>query len=573
MVARDSRHLHCEYTPFVLLHFVRTAPIALLLGAKALAVLTFHNKMYREPTKRKARNLLLRNAVNALTKDRASTRIIDEERTREIALDAADHFEKFAENVTAGLARNATLERFNRWQPLIKSYHQTKRPSELRVLYLCGPSPENDLDVFMDCGILPENIWAIESKYSNFLAALDKTKEMRLGIKLYRGELAQFFRQVPAIFDIVYLDVCGRFMGGKPNTLAPLLEAVTFQRLAPLSALVTNYAEVKQDAIDQYAVLTSAYFMARERSVPSVLFETTLEPAELAYDGEPLRRFCAENIEPFYSDFITRFTVDIARYIIPNCRALSINSVFRSLIGVSASQLRTILDSIFRPKSKNIPAAEFDEWLTEALRRHTWEISPSSYPLYVFLEESKTMSGSDPVTPIFRSYEVNGKRVSDLLPTSLVVESILEGHWDVASDMLLSAIENSWFGSKLDPYCDAALPNLLVNSVLGIYGYPHHVAPGSSLRLKYTARETKMFADCLLFDQCREFYDFLPVLDLVPNFCADVGNEMLVRAMLDQLGWQDWSCDQHPFQGSALFGVGERHYEVPKDFAERILVT
>ena len=418
--------------------------------------------MYREPTKRKARNLLLRNAVNALTKDRASTRIIDEERTREIALDAADYFEKFAENVTAGLVRDATLERFNGWQPLIRSHHQAKHPSDLRVLYLCGPSPENDLDVFMDCGILPENIWAIESKYSNFLAALDKTKEMRLGIKLYRGELAQFFRQVPTNFDIVYLDVCGRFMGGKPNTLAPLLDAVTFQRLAPLSALVTNYAEVKQDAIDQYAVLTSAYFMARYRSVPSVLFETALDPAELAYDGEPLRRFCAENIEPFYSDFITRFTVDVARYIIPNCRALSINSVFRSLIGVSVSQLREILDSIFRPKSKNIPAAEFDEWLTEALRRHTWEISPSSYPLYVFLEESKTMSGSDPVTPIFRSYEVNGKRVSDLLPTSLVVESILEGHWDVASDVLLSAIASSWFGSKLNPYCDAALPNLLV---------------------------------------------------------------------------------------------------------------
>ena len=141
---------------------------------------------------------------------------------------------------------------------------------------------------------------------------------MGMGIRLHRGELAQFFRQVPTIFDIVYLDVCGRFMGGKPNTLAPLLDALTFQRLAPLSALVTNYSEIKQDAIDQYAALTAAYFMARYRSVPNALWETDLDPAVLAYDGKPLARFCASNIEPFYSDFITRLTVDIARYIIPN---------------------------------------------------------------------------------------------------------------------------------------------------------------------------------------------------------------------------------------------------------------
>ena len=529
--------------------------------------------MYHEPTKIKARNLLLRNAVDALTTGRASSQIISEERTREIALDAADHFEKYAKNITPGAVRAATLDRFDKWQPLIRSRQQAKRASDLRVLYLCGPSPENDLSVLMDCGIIPENIWAIESKYSDFRAALDKTKEMSTGIKLHRSELAQFFRQVPTIFDIVYLDVCGRFMGGRPNTLAPLLDALTFQRLAPLSALVTNYAEVKTDAIDQYAALTSAYFMARYRSVPSVLFETDLDPAELAYDGEPLKRFCTENIEPFYSDFITRFTVDIARYIIPNCRALSIKSVFSSLIGVSVTKLTEILDSIFRPKTDNTSAKEFDEWLTEALKRHTWEISPSSYPLYVFLEESKAMLGSDPVTPIFRSYEINGKRVSDLLRTSLVVESILEGHWDVASEKLLMAIAHSWFDSKLDPYCDAALPNLLINATLGVYGYPHHVAPESSLRLKYTARKTTMFSDCLLLDQCREFYDFFPVIDLVPNFCENIGNEMLARAMMDQIGWQDWSCDQHPFQGSALFGVGERRYEAPRDFGERTLVT
>ena len=247
--------------------------------------------------------------------------------------------------------------------------------------------------------------------------------------------------------------------------------------------------------------------------------------------------------------------------------------MYSALIGINASELAEVLDSIFRPKTGHISADQFDEWVTESLRRHTWEISPSSYPLYVFLEESKAMLGSDPVTPIFRSYEINGKRVTDLLRTALVVESILEGHWDIASRKLIAALANSWFASEIDPFCDAALPNLLINAVLGVYGYPHHVVPQSSLRLKYTARKTTMFGDCLLFDQCREFYDFIPILDLVPAFCQDIGNQMLTRAMMDQIGWQDWSSDQHPFRGSALFGVGERAYEVPRDFGERVPVT
>ena len=77
------------------------------------------------------------------------------------------------------------------------------------------------------------------------------------------------------------------------------------------------------------------------------------------------------------------------------------------------------------------------------------------------------MLGSDPVTPIFRSYEINGNRVTGLLRIALVVESILEGHWDIASEKLIAAIANSWFAREFNPYCDAALPNLLINAVLG----------------------------------------------------------------------------------------------------------
>ena len=81
-----------------------------------------------------------------------------------------------------------------------------------------------------------------------------------------------------------------------------------------------------------------------------------------------------------------------------------------------------------------------------------------------------------------------------------------------------------------------------------------------------------MYGDCLVFDQCREFYEAFPSLDLVPTFFSNIGNQMLMRAMIDQIGWQDWSSDQHPFRGSALFGIGEKEYAAPKDLRERVVV-
>ena len=340
--------------------------------------------MYQEPEKIEARNLLLRHAVRVLTKDRESSRILREESVRKVAFDAALYLKQYGKNKIRDGVLEATQVRLDNWGSLIQSHHQPKEASELRVLYLCGPSPENDLEVFLDCGVLPENIWAIESKDSHYRVALERVKERGSGIRLHQGELAEFFRQVPTVFDIVYLDVCGRFMGGRPNTLGPLLEALTHQRLAPLSALITNYSEVKPDALEQYAALTSAYFMARYRSVPKALWESGLDPVQLAYEGEPLRRICKENIEPFYSDFITRFSVDIARYIIPSCRALSINSVFESVFSISLSKLKDTLDLIFGPENGPPPDTPFQKWVIKSLERQTWDIVPDSYPLYVF---------------------------------------------------------------------------------------------------------------------------------------------------------------------------------------------
>src|SRR5262249_31924991 len=156
-----------------------------------------------------------------------------------------------------------------------------------------------------------------------FSAALSQLQRSGTPLKIHRGGLAEFFELFPETFDIVYYDACGPFVGGKPNTLNPLLSVLLQGRLEPLSVLITNYAQVPNERLERYAKLMAAYFRFRYRDVPKAFWEAGLDPAECEVDCTDLEASIRANVDPYYSDFITRLTTDLARFWLPNCRALA----------------------------------------------------------------------------------------------------------------------------------------------------------------------------------------------------------------------------------------------------------
>lgn len=53
-------------------------------------------------------------------------------------------------------------EEIGYWEHFHDSQIQTRRPSELRVCYLGGDNPINDLEVLVANGVVCQNVWAIE---------------------------------------------------------------------------------------------------------------------------------------------------------------------------------------------------------------------------------------------------------------------------------------------------------------------------------------------------------------------------------------------------------------------------
>lgn len=181
-------------------------------------------------------------------------------------------------------------------------------------------------------------------------------------------------------------------------------------------------------------------------------------------------------------------------------------------------------------------------------------ISPSSYPIYSFYKDLK--SREHQFLKELDTLKINGNRIDHLLGPASLLDSVFEGHWEALSPAMLKAIALSWFDRGSEFSCDAALPNLIVNSLFGIYGHPYFVNCRRSIRLSYTAKATKMFTDVFILDQCRYYYDWFPTVLLAPERFQSWGFQIVARCILDRIGRTDQGSDAHPFRGAAVASVG-----------------
>jgi len=86
-------------------------------------------------------------------------------------------------------------------------FHQTqigdRTPDSLKVLYLCGPEPLNDLQVLREVGINPHNVWAVTGSDEDHSKAVAEASRNRIPLKIHQGSLAEFFDQFNESFDII----------------------------------------------------------------------------------------------------------------------------------------------------------------------------------------------------------------------------------------------------------------------------------------------------------------------------------------------------------------------------------
>ncbi len=106
---------------------------------------------YNQEEKNIVREQSLKNAINSLTKNRKKSTIA----TKDYLKNAKRHLIN-KNNQKINCLDDETVIR---WEKFYDSIVDKKKPSDLKVAYLCGPNPLNDLQIMVKMGnlIIPDN--------------------------------------------------------------------------------------------------------------------------------------------------------------------------------------------------------------------------------------------------------------------------------------------------------------------------------------------------------------------------------------------------------------------------------
>ena len=90
----------------------------------------------------------------------------------------------------------------------------------------------------------------------------------------------------------------------------------------------------------------------------------------------------------------------------------------------------------------------------------------------------------------------------------------------------LKKIAKDWQAFEKHIFCDVFLFHQLKDLLIRQVSVPYHINIAKSRRWRYKAKETEMYMDMLVFDECRYLYDWMPTIDMLRSNLANIESEL-----------------------------------------------
>jgi hypothetical protein len=412
----------------------------------------------------------------------------------------------------------------------------TRKPSALRVVYLCGPEPENDLSVLLSLGVKISNIWAVEGKARLSQDAVESVRGTYPDLKIFPGSIEAFCQVTDTKFDIVYLDFTGGFISDSSKPYRALHAVFTERILAPLGALITNFSV--PDFSDDEIRFLAAYFWPHAYSEKVALgnkYKDDEEPDWVWTDGPishdlsthaELEKCLRESPHGAYSSFLSSYPAVFASEVLPWIRMQGQQSVRQILLSARQGQVKEAWERLF-----DLPDDEGEEEGGGGAFEGAIEMGESKFALSSFLEQVKSV----PAAAGFRGQYDQWCRAVQLRD---VVVFSLEGFEELLSARFRAGLENTL---KALPDCaggvftDVPLRNLWAQYAAFQIGSPWHANYSLHRRWEYTAKVRTMYLDVHIFDQARPLYDEFGLFDLLGSGITDISRQLALRTGIDSL--------------------------------------
>ncbi|KXJ05141.1 hypothetical protein AC249_AIPGENE11260, partial [Exaiptasia diaphana] len=443
-------------------------------------------------------------------KGRATSTCVQRHQVRE----AWDKFEKSGEAKRSFSDEEVIkiIEEIEDWELFHDSQTKEKKPSDLRVCYLAGENPLNDLNIFKDNGVLSQNIWAIEKDpktHKKAEMALEESHKT-IRVQFLKGDLIEILKEDQEDkFDIIYFDATGPLPSKKQKTLKAIGYVFLYNKLASPGALITTFSfppvvtenedkekekKVKEEK-ENLTELAKGYLKYR-------LKNTTEHPSDLEEFLD------SRSDEENYSDYITYQVIDTAYMYMPAITILSSNSRYR----------KSLWTKMF---------VERDTFISKVETTDTVEYGLSQNFLVELWKHMNVCKKDNPycktwVIELFRDGEKKKQLrfiLAHLLPNS---NTLLSRYSNEKFKTLLRKVftncyqvQNEGDQESEDDF-NHYLAKMVTSFLYGKSAYPSFIVPNKFLRLKYFSSEDtisdlshrrQMFADVFIFDKCRYAFD------------------------------------------------------------------
>ena len=484
---------------------------------------------YNQNNKKSARHLMIRKAVENLTTNRDSSAVVKRSYVRDIY----DYFiEEDELSTTKQEVQKIDPKYITEWERLHDTDIGRKRPEELTVCYLCGPEPNNDFQEFVNLGVLPQNIWAFESKLNNYTEALKSYEEGSYPQpRIIKHNLTSFFMNTPQRFDIVYFDACSTLVSTQ-HSLKCLATMFRYNRLNSIGALITNFSApdlTKENT--ELIELISLYLYFKNSSAKIIC---TDDEKIISQDFLSLKKDVENDFYRYYDTFISAVIRDIGSVIVP----------------VQKIKSNTYFNQLFEPNNQG-QEFNYKDLFNKACNNN----------LAKFVFTSQYLKNKNINTKQLDLFFNELGSLEDICGAFKLLIQIQNGDGKYKD---LDNVINFFEGKDIYQFLDNAHKNMFFDIVFNQLTYPMHYNIRSNYRCDYVAKHNHMFMDMTIFDECRYIYEWLPAMHQIQSAFLNKSWQYVFRFALDGLVKSRKEYNNELFFQGAVISDREEKFGVPK---------
>lgn len=484
---------------------------------------------YNQPTKIKARHLVIQNAVDNLTVNRQLSAIVQRNYVRNVY----DYFQSKDEiSNTKNEIEEIDVKYIIDWEKLHDVKVKKKSPEELTVCYLCGPEPDNDFKEFTNLGILPQNIWAFENNKSCYDAAL-KTYEQGSypQPRIIKQRIDSFFANIPKTFDIVYFDACSTLIS-EQHSLKSIRTLFQYNRLESIGVLITNFSAPDLSADNQeLCALIAFYLYFKDENAKEIKLN---DKSICNIEYRQLLQKVIDNFDEYYSVFISYVIRDLGSVLAP-IQKIKTNTYFSQLFKENPGQIENYSSLFNQAKNNNLAKMVFS---------------------------AKFLQDNDVHLKIFDLFFNEIGSLDDLFYCFKVLIKMQQGTVNI--DNSLKEITDYFEGGQIYKFLDTVHKNMFFDIVLNQLTYPMHYNNKNNYRYDYIAKHNHMFMDLTVFDECRYIYEWLPAMHQIKSAFLNKSWQYVFRFALDGLVKSRKNYNNELFFQGTVISDREKNFSTAK---------